>query len=847
MPEYDTTKWAPVNAPATPAYDTTKWAPVDEAGAALSKVPVQMSQAPGLGARIMDEAERVGGYAGGAAIASPSGPVGMGLAGGIGATGADVDIARRHQKEYGTPIDLSPGNIAKDAALNVGGGVVGEKFLGPLLGKIGSGALGMIRGEPALEAGAREAAVKVEVPVKDFASKQTDIERETQDALRTKRQDIAKGLTPEAQQAAIQESTGRVPAATQQAMTQPAEAGTALPGQGQVGRAQRFYNDITSPLRRSSDAWAAKRDKLMAPFMEQRVDTAPLTGAINDELAYAQQNGKSFSPALQKLAARAKSLTGRELTPDEYMNPEFMANLEQQGLLEPRPEVGSKPQLPPNATDEQKIALAKELENRSRQASVAPRMKAGTVNQLLGVRSVASGLANSSTSATDRHLAGSIADGVDETLTQINAPSLKPLNAQYRGFKTLFPRQFSRAISSAAEPVDTAPQIFDQPQRALHLLNGAQPEEKQTLRTLYADWVNRDGAKVIKPEHAPILAQMFPRTPLGTPEGFARITSREMGVEDLLKTSPEVRQHFMQEFQPAAKEIVENGMRDTTKAAVMQARKMGPLGQQIVQRIEAQTDPVEQFKIATEAMTGVTPDKAAQAAIQSGYTGKTSGSSYFIERSKSLLALYAIIGGPALASGHLNFSGAMMLMGGVMTASEFAKRAFYKSLENPEAVQNYWRALNGLSEPSSMRIIARQAANAMLSDVVGTTGKAITGTTLEKAPDNKPTPMTRQFDRSTAEKVSGVKADPSRTEHVETLNRDLRKGKTPDVAGGLRTGRLSMPAVKRLLKMQSAKTAPALVSHLGPADLKHMLALASPEEEAWLKPLVEQRLGNNVT
>jgi hypothetical protein len=313
----------------------------------------------------------------------------------------------------------------------------------------------------------------------------------------------------------------------------------------------------------------------------------------------------------------------------------------------------------------------------------------------------------------------------------------------------------------------------------------------------------------------------------------------------LLKTSPEVRHHFMQEFQPAAKEIVVKGMQKTTAEAIAQARKMGPLGQQIVKRIEAQTYPVEQFKIATEAMTGVTPDKAAQAAIQAGYTGKSSGASYFLQRSKDLLPIYAAIGGPALASGHVSYSGVMALLGGALTASEFAKRAFYKSLENPEAAANYWRALNGLGEPSSMKIIARQAANATLSDVVGSTGKALTGTSLEKEPENKPTPMTREFDRATAIKAAGPKADPSRTEHIEKLNKDLRGGKTPDVAGGLRTGRLSMPAVKRLLKMQTTKTAPAMLSHLGPADIKHMLALASPEEREWLEPLAQARLGAN--
>lgn len=903
-------------------YDGSAWGPGPAKGAAPyyaggvgGPTVGAITKPMGWGERLMDVGEQALGYAAGAAPASEAGPVGVGIGGGIGMTAADIDIARRHQREYGVPIDLSAGNVAKDAAINMLGGVGGEfltKYVaGPALGALGR----TLQGQPEFRsiadltaekaAGVETKAVgeqaeknlaaradvyqKTQVAQQKLTAARTDIERDTSEKLAAKQADIAKELTPKAQQQAFQEATGVTPAATAHGLTLPPEPGSALPGAGYSDRNLRFYESMTGPLRRASDEWATKRDKLMAPFMDERPDSGPLFNAINDEQQYAQQNAKVFSPAIQKLFKRASMAGGRELTPDEYMNPEFMGDLESQNLIE-KPEVGAKPTLPANATDQQKLELAQQLEQRARVASAAPRIKAANVRQLLGYRSEASRLASAATTATDRHAAGALADAVDETLTQIDAPNLRGLNKQYRDFKTLFPRQFGRGLSATAEPLDYAGAIFDQPQRALHLFSGMQPEERKTLRTLYADWVNRDGMGVIKPEHAPILAQLYPNSMLATPEGFANIMSKKLGVEELLRTSPQVEQEFTQAFNLASRDIVINGLQQQTAKMITALRDMGPLGQKMVQRVTAITDPAQQYQAAVQAMTGMTPEQAmraasatmkapesagreaiaemnlprqtagglpilppttpeeaAIAAIRGGHMpkeqyGKTA---WVMNYAKRVWPYYLMIGGTIGAfTGHVSpwMAGMAGLGGASALADRLFKQGFAKALEDPTFAANFFHGVANPAAPGAMKLMARQAAQAVLGDALGTTGKKATGVSLEKKPDNTPTPLTREYDRSSAEKAVGTK-DPSRVDAAAKINRDLRKSKTPDVHAGLRTGRLSMPALKNLLKQQNQKTAPSLLAHLGPADVQHLLALASPEEEQWLRPLAEQRLG----
>ena len=65
----------------------------------------------------------------------------------------------------------------------------------------------------------------------------------------------------------------------------------------------------------------------------------------------------------------------------------------------------------------------------------------------------------------------------------------------------------------------------------------------------------------------------------------------------------------MQEFVPAERELITKGMQQGTAEAIKQARKMGPLGRQIEERIKAIRDPVQQYQAAVQAITGTTPEQ----------------------------------------------------------------------------------------------------------------------------------------------------------------------------------------------------------------------------------------------
>lgn len=319
-----------------------------------SPASAELHPAEGMVGRIGDEAERTAGYMGGDVIGSVGGPLGSALAGGVGATAADIDIARRHNKEYGTSIDLSPANVAEDTAANTAGGYIGGKLLG-VAGKAATGIRDIAQGRAEFAAAGREAfkkaseaegkatakqgaanlaektktyeaavdaatksaqqqaaknqaeiAAKVEEGTRireDFFTKQAQTEREAAEQSVKLKQKAAAEVASQARAAKFSQTFARGPEAAEAARTESPQA--------RINRKQALFQTITQPLRDFSTNWGERRDALLAGSMDQRIGADTVSEAVERQTQFlAQRPGQTFARPVQKLLDTASGLAG---------------------------------------------------------------------------------------------------------------------------------------------------------------------------------------------------------------------------------------------------------------------------------------------------------------------------------------------------------------------------------------------------------------------------------------------------------------------------------------------------------------------------------------------------------
>lgn len=98
------------------------------------------------------------------------------------------------------------------------------------------------------------------------------------------------------------------------------------------------------------------------------------------------------------------------------------------------------------------------------------------------------------------------------------------------------------------------------------------------------------------------------------------------------------------------------------------------------------------------------------------------------------------------------------------------------------------------------------------------------------------------YRESSRQILGGNEAETSEVKHLAGVHRDVDKGKIPDIDKDLKSGKLGVPAIKRILEQSSEKNSEGLVKYLSPDDAFHAFQLANSEEKQWIEPAVRARL-----
>lgn len=642
--------------------------PTDPAGAEVgSDIPRRISE----GAQ---EVNRMAGFGLGQAageLIAPEAPGAGSVGAGIGATTADVLNAFTNHLMYGTPLNISPKTLAEDAGINALADRLGMSITG-LLGKAGISAGEYMSGRSAVKAGAKEAesaagqvakkaeaqqgAANLEASTKarqalaqkvaqaergqgaanlkavtdaDLAH-QTELSKEayanaqaqgTIDANKAAdkmRETLKDKYQPEARQAIVQQSLGRTPEETQAALNAPAEMtpeGVSVPGGGFVQRRVRFFDAIYSPIRKVAKAMGDKYEAIFKDHFNRIIETPQLGQAAADEQQYAIDNKISFSPKANKLLTRARELATAVNQPIDSMSDEDVVTAVYGSKEAARLRKVSPATLAGWARGAREI-LRQSAKGGGFGASLVPESEPSTVKQVLALRSDALD-SLSDPDGPSRHAAYAVLDGADRALEASGVPGAKELAAQYRTYKTAMDQPFLKRIGGRLEPVDSMEDVVSSPQRFKLIYDNADPAQKAELKRGYADWVNRDGAKVVSPTRDRYaLGRMFPNTPLADPGNWIHLDKTEAKIADVIASTPAVKQRYFADVTKEMERIRLNTVSNLRNDALAECGKLGPAGAQLRREIEGKT-PEEAVAIATKAFSGMTPQEVVQQYLKS--------------------------------------------------------------------------------------------------------------------------------------------------------------------------------------------------------------------------------------
>jgi hypothetical protein len=795
--------WVPLG-----SSDSTPSAPATKGGGGWQPLgPTEMR----AGHPYLETAEQVAAVPVAAAGFAAGGPMG----GAAALTGDEVLNALINHYVSGRQINLSPSNIQRSMVANTVGSYVGEAMAKPISALAGKAVSG-IAGTTALGAGAKEAAAKGATAESEFQYARQQAETEASKNISGLHEEVASKLGPGAREAQIQSDIGRTPVQTQAALAGNVEktpSGVSLPGPAIVQRQQDFWHSVYGPIHQMSEAGGDQYDKFWAPHLNKPVNTAPMGAAAAEEGAYATAQGISFSAPINKLLSRATELGSEPALPDVPVMGGSLRDLEKANPASAR-------------------ALAQRL-------GIVSQGPAASVQQLRGIRTDAANLVASSTSGRDKAAAQNVVEAVDKTLDSsgiLNAKQqaqLQGLNNKWRSYKTLFDRSLLRKIGQSAEPTDVASEIFDDPKRAKLILANSDKDQLSTLRRTYADWVNAAGSKVIKPQHAEALSKLFPGTKLANPQSWLSLDAKTAKFQDVVSSSPQIRQRFMQEYQTQLHNVQTDSANQIVKAATKEAKGLGVYGEKLIGQMRAAKDSLEAANIATKGMTGLDTKSALQA-IQSGQM-KGGGSLDFIKRRWPIYA--AITAGAVASGGHASSYITAMTGLGVADAGISALRSrYFKYLAtNPEAAEGFWNAINNPGTPQGFSKLVNYAVKGAVADAAAGVTRSASGTTLE--------PEQGHSDDLIRSKAETMAPTPSASDRAEKVTKDLYKGKKPpEVHHDLNRGRLSMEETDKILKDASSNNIKSMIYGMPLSELLDDMEKASPQERELYMPLVLERL-----
>jgi hypothetical protein len=594
-------------------------------------------------------------------------------------------------------------------------------------------------------------------------------------------QQLAKEHTPAAQNAMMTEALGyQGPQRERLGVSDPLDR-TAMASQTQADYASKIHNDINAPIGDAMDKWVDERDRLLGgkallkapvdlpieaePGQEHTIN--PLRGIVENEEA---NLGLNFNNTSKGLFARAKDLMripaagAPPSAPPGGLTPEL---LKQAGGM-----IDGFDRLPP----EQQTQLAQSMLDQGlikAPPAGAPGAAEGegarppaTVEEYIALQKAAKTAMRSARDGTNYNAAKSVANGVDQVIERWGAakvPELKDLYSRYRVFRgQLFPSQLQSTIATG-DVNKIGDEFFNyrgptgENDRFNAWYRGADTGQRTTMRDLYSQWVQNRIAngdpvnRIVGPGQREVLSTLFPNSPLGSPEGYAQITSNELTMEQVLQSNPLVAQEYNRQLKDGVGELMVKDARRAVEMSYRDLRQMGPLGEQAIRAMDAAAgDPIRQSRIGAQALFGTTPQQAAQefarqltspqqagreaigkkfgapletplqriplktpttpeeAAQFALQTGRVKDPDPLTRRMINYWPVYALQSLVYTAMGHLSpFVSGMLGVGAGVNALEGRRQAFMRALEEPQTSAAY---LKNLQEPFSTRMMEKGKA-----------------------------------------------------------------------------------------------------------------------------------------
>src|SRR5215469_456902 len=809
------------------------------------------------------------------------------------------------------------------------------------------------RAELAADPGATGATGKVGTAVEaqqNFQQALADSQTQTDQQTAKLQQQLATKYGPQAREEGLRQHLGGPPAVSERLGIHDPFDQTAMATTSQANYGNKIHTDLNAPIASATEAWGRERDRVLGGkgVLKRPVDLPieadpndpfpevnPLKETIDNELA---NKGLNFNSTSKSLFARAKQLMRIPLDPEEAKasaggKPGAVAGSDQELFDLTFPKGSSGRELATPESKQRLIASIKAdmaakgttIEDLRAAAGKHPdgftkgeappiegeeQRPPATVEEYLALQKSAKAAMRSARDATNYNAALAVSNGVDNVIERIggDVPELKGLYSRYRVFRgEHFPPELQSTIATG-NVNDIGKEMFNYQgpsgsnERFNSWMRGATSEQKLTMRDVHTQYVlnqlaaGKSVGQVISPMQREVFAQLYPHTQLSTPEGFARILEKERSFEDVVRSSPELQHQVMAEYNTGRQEIAFNASQQLTRQVLADAKKMGPLGQQIIAKVSAAAgDPMQQARIASREMFGMTPEQAVQALMKTQPTIEQGGAQAIAKKfsfpaetptqklpmapptTPEEAAVRAIRTGQIPSEGpvmyrvkrywpiFLSMTGAYAMMGHAPSAYilgmgllgtavkpvTMIREAFMHSLENPERAAAYWRDLQSAPSAFSAARMTRQMLNSQVQRAGGylsgpgvrppttaTPSATPTATPEDEGETSKASsPMNRAMARMDAERI----ASPGNADRVETVmatSRDLQGGGTPDVGTDLRTGRLSVPAVKRMLAQMNQRNAPAMLRMMPPDDRRYLASLATDQERQWLLPMM---------
>jgi hypothetical protein len=179
-------------------------------------------------------------------------------------------------------------------------------------------------------------------------------------------------------------------------------------------------------------------------------------------------------------------------------------------------------------------------------------------------------------------------------------------------------------------------------------------------------------------------------------------------------------------------------------------------------------------------------------------------------------------------------AGAGALAGELMGGRSGAAVGAMAGVEVPELIQQAMMTDTG-------RALVRTAMK--IDPKTGPVTRNILGALLRtQMPSATKGKATDEFYRANAEhSLGGHDAATEDVAELAAVHRDVDRGGTPDVQQQLRSGRLSMPAIKATLTKVTPQNASSVLEYMGLDDAEHMLSVANEQERQWLQPMVQKK------